>query len=135
MSTEPGGDDERPEAIESLSYRDATAELEAILVELEDDAIDIDQLSRRVRRAAALIRLCQDRIAGARLEVEHVVADLSVLAGATIDAARPASDHGGGDAGGAADATDDLDDSDDTDDSDDLDDLDDSDDLVSDGGS
>ena len=64
----------------ALSYREATQELEAILAELEGDDVDIDQLSRQVQRAAALIRLCQERITGARLEVEHVVADLAALA-------------------------------------------------------
>lgn len=64
--------------VDGLGYGDAVAELEAILAAIEDDAVDIDQLSRQVRRAAALIRLCQERIAGARIEVERVVADLAV---------------------------------------------------------
>lgn len=70
--------DDQDADLASLSYTDAVAELESILAEIEDDAVDIDQLSRRVRRAAALIRLCQERIHGARIEVERVVADLTV---------------------------------------------------------
>lgn len=72
--------------LDTLSYRDAVDELEQILTELEDDDVDIDQLSRRVRRAASLIRLCQERIAGARLEVEHVVAELAAPTGPRADA-------------------------------------------------
>jgi exodeoxyribonuclease VII small subunit len=64
--------------VSGIGYGEAVVELEAILAAIEDDAVDIDQLSRQVRRAAALIRLCQERIAGARIEVERVVADLAV---------------------------------------------------------
>jgi exodeoxyribonuclease VII small subunit len=73
----PDGDVDDVDDVEGLAYGDAVAELEAILAAIEDDAVDIDQLSRQVRRAAVLIRLCQDRIAGARIEVERVVADLA----------------------------------------------------------
>jgi exodeoxyribonuclease VII small subunit len=58
------------------SYADAVAELEAILVGLEADDLDVDALSARVARAAELIRVCRDRIAATRLEVERVVTDL-----------------------------------------------------------
>jgi exodeoxyribonuclease VII small subunit len=57
-------------------YREALAELERILDELEGDAVDVDVLAARVKRAAELITLCRDRITAARVEVETVVADL-----------------------------------------------------------
>jgi len=61
---------------DDLAYVDAVDELEAILAELEGDEVDIDVLGARVRRAAALIRLCRDRVATARMDVEQVVAEL-----------------------------------------------------------
>lgn len=91
--------------VEHLGYADAVAELEAILGRIEDDTVDIDQLSREVRRAAALIRLCQERISGARLEVERVVADLE----AGIDLGTASAAAGGADDdldGAGTDATD-----------------------------
>lgn len=59
-----------------VGYGDAVAELEAILAGLEADDLDVDALAARVGRAAELIKLCRDRIAATRLEVERVVADL-----------------------------------------------------------
>ena len=59
-----------------VSYVDALAELERILDELDGDEVDVDVLGARVKRAAELLRLCRDRIAGARFEVEQVVAEL-----------------------------------------------------------
>jgi exodeoxyribonuclease VII small subunit len=61
---------------EALGYAQALGELDRILTELEDPAIDVDQLGQRVRRSAELIELCRERIAGARLDVEQIVAGL-----------------------------------------------------------
>lgn len=63
-------------ADQSLGYAAALSELESILHELDGDDVDVDVLGARVRRATELLRLCRDRIARARLEVEQVVAEL-----------------------------------------------------------
>ena len=64
---------------ETIGYAEAMRELEQILDELEGDAVDVDRLAERVRRASTLIRLCRGRIADARMQVESVVADLEQL--------------------------------------------------------
>jgi exodeoxyribonuclease VII small subunit len=70
-----------------ISYVEALAELERILDELDGDEVDVDVLGARVKRAAELLRLCRDRISGARFEVEQVVAELEaeVDAGTTTE--------------------------------------------------
>lgn len=60
----------------SLTYASAVEELESILAELDDDSVDVDHLAQRVARAATLIRLCRERIAATRLEVERIVTEL-----------------------------------------------------------
>jgi exodeoxyribonuclease VII small subunit len=65
-----------PDAAE-IGYADALAELEGILEEIEDDAVDVDVLAARVKRAAELLRVCRSRITAARDEVDRIVADLS----------------------------------------------------------
>lgn len=60
----------------SVGYAEALAELEAILSELERDDVDVDRLAERVARAAVLIELCRERISGAKVRVEQVVARL-----------------------------------------------------------
>jgi len=57
-------------------YAEALAELESILAELERDNVDVDRLAGQVQRAAELIRLCRERIGNARMQIEHVVAEL-----------------------------------------------------------
>ena len=63
-----------PDDTPEVSYAAALDELEQILVELDDDQLDVDVVAERVQRAAALIRVCRARIAGARMQVERVVA-------------------------------------------------------------
>jgi exodeoxyribonuclease VII small subunit len=70
-----------------VGYADALAELEGILDELDGDEVDVDVLGARVRRAAELLRLCRERIAGARFEVEQVVGELEAEAGAAATGA------------------------------------------------
>ncbi|HEY9558086.1 MAG TPA: exodeoxyribonuclease VII small subunit [Acidimicrobiales bacterium] len=69
---------------DEIGYGAALSELESILSEIEDDAVDVDVLATRVRRAAELLRICRDRIASARVEVTQIVADLEQGAG-TVD--------------------------------------------------
>ena len=58
-------------------YAEAMAELEEILDELEGDALDVDVLAERVRRASELITICRSRIARAQSDVDAIVADLA----------------------------------------------------------
>jgi exodeoxyribonuclease VII small subunit len=75
-------DEDRTAERDQVGYGEALAELEAILDEIEDDAVDVDVLAARVTRAAELLRVCRDRITAARVEVEQIVADLDPGAGA-----------------------------------------------------
>ena len=61
---------------EAPGYAEAMVELDAILDDLEDDALDVDVLATKVERASVLIQLCRDRIGAARVQVERVVASL-----------------------------------------------------------
>jgi len=73
-------DSQSEDAAETIGYAEALAELEEILDELEDPAIDIDVLSTRVERAATLIKICRGRISAAQDKVTGIVAELEELA-------------------------------------------------------
>lgn len=64
-----------------IGYADALAELEEILEEIEDDAVDVDVLAARVKRAAELLRVCRERITAARDEVGRIVDELAPATG------------------------------------------------------
>ncbi len=60
------------------SYREAAAEIEAILAHLDEDTeVDIEELAVQVERAAELIRLCSEKLRAAELRVEKVTQELA----------------------------------------------------------
>jgi len=77
-TTDPDAPSSSP-AVAELDYSSAVAELDDILLELEDEALDVDVLAERVERASVLIRFCRSRITSARTQVEQIVADLEEL--------------------------------------------------------
>ena len=73
-----------PTPVEELGYREALAEVEAILDRLEHEEPDVDRVAADVARASELIRHCRDRIGAARLQVDEVVAGLSTDEPSTV---------------------------------------------------
>ena len=57
-------------------YAQAMQELESILAQLEEESVDVDELTAKVKRASELIQFCRDRLSNTRLEIEQVVAEL-----------------------------------------------------------
>ena len=60
-----------------IKYREALARLDEIIGSIEDEDIDVDELSLKVKEAVDLIRVCKARIDKAEVEVKKVVEDLS----------------------------------------------------------
>ena len=56
-----------------MKYSKAMQRLEEIIKRIENDEIDVDELSEQVKEAVALVRLCKDKIEKADLEVKEVV--------------------------------------------------------------
>jgi exodeoxyribonuclease VII small subunit len=71
------------------TYSEASAELDGILQEIESGALDLDLLSDKVERAAALLAICRQKLAATETKVKKVVADLAESA-ADEDAESPA---------------------------------------------
>ncbi|HLQ38972.1 MAG TPA: exodeoxyribonuclease VII small subunit [Planctomycetota bacterium] len=69
--------EKNPKKKSDISYADASAELERILHEIESGEIDLDVLTEKVERAAALLSVCKDKLAATELKVKQVVADLA----------------------------------------------------------
>lgn len=59
---------------DQTGYAEALQELQAILTELEGEAVDVDVLAVRVARADELLTLCRERLEAASVQVEKVVA-------------------------------------------------------------
>ena len=45
-----------------LSYEEALQELQQIVAQLQEDAVSVDELSEKVKRAAELIAYCREKL-------------------------------------------------------------------------
>ena len=56
-------------------YEEAFAELQAITHKMENDELDIDQMSDQLRRAQQLIKLCKDKLTKTDEEIKKILAE------------------------------------------------------------
>jgi exodeoxyribonuclease VII small subunit len=68
------------EAVEKLSYTDASRELDSIVEFFEQREVDVDVLVARLERATALIDELDRRLRQTRAQVEELVPRLDALA-------------------------------------------------------
>ncbi|MDR1415890.1 MAG: exodeoxyribonuclease VII small subunit [Prevotellaceae bacterium] len=55
-----------------LTYKEAIAEVEKILEQLESGALDVDCMSSTVKRAADLLQLCRKKLHATEEEVKKL---------------------------------------------------------------
>lgn len=58
------------------SYSEAIGEIEEILTQIENEELDVDELSLKVKRVASLIRLCRDKLGKTEAEVEKILKEM-----------------------------------------------------------
>ncbi|RAU82704.1 exodeoxyribonuclease VII small subunit [Pontibacter arcticus] len=57
---------------DNMTYREATRELEEILRAIENDAVDVDELTQKVQRSSQLIKLCKEKLRKAEKAIDQV---------------------------------------------------------------
>lgn len=60
---------------EELKYEQAYQELQTIVRRMENDELDIDQLTDQLRRAQQLIKLCHDKLTKTDEEIKKILAE------------------------------------------------------------
>jgi len=56
----------------ALTYKSALEELQTIVAQLEANAIGIDELSEKVKRAAELVQFCQEKLRTTEQEMDNL---------------------------------------------------------------
>lgn len=56
-----------------ITYNAAVENIEDIIARLGDNEMDIDMLSKEVKRASELIAICKEKLRDASKEVEEIV--------------------------------------------------------------
>lgn len=58
---------------QEFSYEKSVNEIEKIIEEIEEGVIDIDELSKKVKRATSLIKKCQGKLTGTQKEIDDLL--------------------------------------------------------------
>ena len=61
--------------MKEIKYEAALAELQTIVSKMENDELDIDQMSDQLKRAQELIRLCKDKLTKTDEEIKKILAE------------------------------------------------------------
>ena len=61
---------------QDMTYRKATEELEAILRAIENDTVDVDELTQKVQRSSELIKICKQKLRSAESAINEVFQDI-----------------------------------------------------------
>jgi len=65
-------------AKKEITYNEAIIEIEEILHQLEDEQLNIDELSDKVKRASFLIKLCKKKLNKTEGEIQNVLDDIDL---------------------------------------------------------
>ncbi|MBE6271033.1 MAG: exodeoxyribonuclease VII small subunit [Prevotella ruminicola] len=60
---------------EEMKYEAAMAELQSIVREMENDELDIDQMTEQLKRAQQLIKLCKDKLTKTDAEIKKILTE------------------------------------------------------------
>ena len=63
---------------EKITYTAAKAEIEKIVALIESDALDVDQLTKHVKRASELVVFCKQKLSETDEELQKVLDQLTV---------------------------------------------------------
>ena len=64
--------------LSELTYEEASKELESILEKLRNEEVSIDKLEKVVTRAAALSKLCQEKLRNTEKKVQDIIEKLGL---------------------------------------------------------
>ncbi len=60
-------------AKEKVSYEDAVAEIESTLEKIEKGDLGVDELTERVSRITALLKICRDRLYHTEEQIDKIL--------------------------------------------------------------
>ncbi|MFK5857178.1 MAG: exodeoxyribonuclease VII small subunit [Bacteroidota bacterium] len=60
-----------------IPYTQAISELEEIVSSIENEDVNVDELSVKVKRAAELIKICKNKLHNTEEEVNNILKDIN----------------------------------------------------------
>ncbi|RXQ97608.1 exodeoxyribonuclease VII small subunit [Ancylomarina salipaludis] len=59
-----------------INYREAITEIEETIQAIENEELDVDQLSDKVKRVSELLKICKEKLHNTEKEVENILNEM-----------------------------------------------------------
>ena len=59
-----------------MTYNEAILEIEEILDKIENEQLDVDELAEKVKRVAALLKMCKEKLKNTNDEVVKILKEM-----------------------------------------------------------
>ena len=59
-----------------INYREAITEIEETIQAIENEELDVDQLSDKVKRVSELLKICKEKLHNTEKEVENILNEI-----------------------------------------------------------
>ncbi len=63
-------------APKKISYKEAITEIEDILEKIENEELDVDELTEKVKRVSILLKICKDKLQKTNEQVEQILNEM-----------------------------------------------------------
>ena len=60
----------------TTSYKEAITEIEEILKQLDNNELDVDELSDKVKRVSQLVTLCKEKLHNTEQEIDKILKEM-----------------------------------------------------------
>ena len=60
-----------------IKYKDAIGEIEEILSKIENEELDVDELSAKIKRVTHLLSICKSKLKTAETDVEKIINEMN----------------------------------------------------------
>ena len=59
-----------------LTYTEAISEIESILGKLENEELDVDQLTENIKRVSFLLKFCKEKLSTTEKEIQGIIDEM-----------------------------------------------------------
>ena len=59
-----------------LTYTEAISEIESILGKLENEELDVDQLTENIKRVSFLLKFCKEKLSTTEKEIQRIIDEM-----------------------------------------------------------
>jgi exodeoxyribonuclease VII small subunit len=59
-----------------IGYAEAIAEIEEIISKIEEEELDVDEITQKVKRVSFLLNLCREKLRNTEAEVDKILKEM-----------------------------------------------------------